>query len=72
MSKAAYEIRVLGEIPPGVLDDFDRVTVSIDPIETAVRADLVDEAELQGILDAIRRCDLVLVEVRREQDFDTP
>jgi hypothetical protein len=70
MSKAAYEIRVLGEIPPGVLDDFDRVTVSIDPIETAVRADLADEAELQGILDAIRRCGLVLVEVRREQDFD--
>jgi hypothetical protein len=70
MSKAAYEIRVLGEIPPRVLDDFDRVTVSVDPIETALRAELADEAELQGILDAIRRCGLVLVEVRREQEFD--
>ncbi len=55
MSKAAYEIRVLGEIPPQVLEDFDRVTVAVDPMETAVHAELVDEAELQGILDAIRR-----------------
>ena len=70
MSKAVYEIRVLGEIPPRVLDDFDRVTVSVDPLETAVRAELVDEAELQGILDAIRRNGLVLVEVRREQDYE--
>ena len=70
MSKAVYEIRVLGEIPPHVLDDFDRVTVSVDPLETAVRAELVDEAELQGILDAIRRCGLVLVDVRREQDYE--
>ena len=69
MPKAAYEIRVLGEIPPGVFDDFERVTVAIDPIETALRAELVDEAELQGILDAIRRNGLVLVEVRREPEI---
>ena len=70
MSKAVYEIRVLGEMPPRVLDDFDRVTVAVDPLETAVRAELVDEAELQGILDAIRRSGLVLIDVRREQDFE--
>ena len=70
MSKAAYEIRVLGEIPPQVLDDFDRVTVAVDPMETAVHAELVDEAELQGILDAIRRSGLVLVDVRRVHDFE--
>jgi hypothetical protein len=70
MSKAAYEIRVLGEIPPQVLEDFDRVTISVDPMETALRAELIDEAELQGILDAIRRAGLVLVEVRREHGFD--
>jgi hypothetical protein len=70
MTKAAYEIRVLGEIPRRVFDDFERVTVSIDPLETALRAELIDEAELQGILDAIRRAGLVLVEVRREQQPD--
>jgi len=68
MSKAAYEIRVLGEIPPTVFDDFDRVTVAVDPIETALRVELADEAELQGILDAIRRNGLVLVDVRREHE----
>ena len=70
MTKAAYEIRVLGEIPPRVLDDFDRVTVSVDPMETTVHVELVDEAELQGILDAIRRAGLVLVDVRREHPFE--
>ena len=70
MSKAAYEIRVLGEIPPKVFDDFDRVTVAVDPMETALHAELVDEAELQGILDAIRRSGLVLVDVRRVHDFE--
>lgn len=71
MSKAAYEIRVVGEIPPAVLDDFERMTVSLDPIETVLRVDRADEAELQGILEAIRRSGLVLVDVRREQqDID--
>jgi hypothetical protein len=71
MPKAAYEIRVLGEIPPRVLDDYERVTSSIDPLETTLRAESVDEAELQGILDAIRRCELVLMDVRRVlEDID--
>jgi hypothetical protein len=70
MPRAAYEIRVLGEIPPRVLDDYERVTSSVDPLETTLRAESVDEAELQGILEAIRRCDLVLVDVRRLEEFD--
>jgi hypothetical protein len=70
MSKAAYEIRVLGEVPPKVFDDFDRVTVAVDPMETALHTEMVDEAELQGILDAIRRSGLVLVDVRRVHDFE--
>lgn len=67
MSKAAYEIRVAGEIPPGVLDDFREVSLSVDPSETALRVDQADEAELQGILDTIRRHGLELIAVRREQ-----
>jgi hypothetical protein len=54
-----------------VLDDYERVTSSVDPLETTLRAESVDEAELQGILEAIRRCALVLVDVRRVlEDFD--
>jgi hypothetical protein len=70
MAQAAYEIRVLGEIPPQVFDDFDHVTVAVDPMETTLRAELVDDAGLQGILDAIRRAGLVLVDVRRVHDFE--
>ena len=40
-------------------------------METVVLAEMVDEAELQGILDAIRRSGLVLVDVRREQEYET-
>ena len=69
MSKAAYEIRVLGAIPPQLLDDFERVTVSVQPMETVLFAELIDEAELQGILEVIRRAGLVLVEVRRGEQF---
>jgi hypothetical protein len=70
MSRFAYEIRVLGEVPSEVLADFDNVTTSVDPIGTTMRAELADEAELHGILDALRRAGLVLVDVRREQVYE--
>jgi hypothetical protein len=70
MPRSAYEIRVLGVVPEEVLLDFERVSVSIDPVGTTMRAELADEAELHGILDALRREGLVLVDVRREQVFE--
>ncbi|HCB04382.1 MAG TPA: hypothetical protein PLZ93_18130 [Nocardioides sp.] len=66
MAKAAYEIRLLGEVPPGLLDDFDGVVVSVEPPRTTVRVDVADEAALQGILDAIFRSGVVMEELRRE------
>jgi hypothetical protein len=71
MSRAVYEIRVAGEVPRGLLDDFERITITTDPVGTSMTADLADEAELHGILDALRRSGLVLVDVRREQIFET-
>ncbi|MDZ5662192.1 hypothetical protein HN031_15585 [Nocardioides sp. zg-1308] len=70
MSRSAYEIRVLGEVPPDLVDDFARISVSVDPVGTTMRAELADEAELHGILEALRREGLVLVDVRREQVYD--
>jgi len=67
MSRVAYEIRVVGEVPPRLLEDFDTITVSADPAGATVRADLADQAELHGLLDALRRDGLVLVDVRRDQ-----
>jgi hypothetical protein len=69
MSRAAYEIRVTGDLPPRLSEDFERVTVSADGSGATLYADLIDQAELHGLLDALRRDGLALVEVRREQGF---
>jgi hypothetical protein len=66
MSRVAYRIRVVGDVPPRFFEDFSRVTVADDEAGTTLHADLADMAELHGLLDALRRDGLVLVEVRRE------
>jgi hypothetical protein len=71
MSRVAYQIRVAGSLPDRFFEDFSRLTVSVDPVGTTLRADLTDQAELNGLLDALRRDGLVLLEVRREQVFDS-
>lgn len=69
MSKAAYEIRAAGEVPQRAVEDFEGVTVSIEPAGSTIRAELADEAELHGVLDALRREGFILLEVRRESDY---
>ena len=71
MTRVAYQIRVAGAVPDRFFDDFSRVTVAVDPVGTTLRADLADQAELNGLLAALRRDGLVLLEVRREQVFDS-
>ena len=66
MSRVAYRIRVSGAVPPRFFEDFSRVTVADDDAGTTLHADLADMAELHGLLEALRRDGLVLVEVRRE------
>ena len=66
MSRVAYRIRVAGAVPSRFFDDFSRVSVADDEAGTTLRADLTDQAELHGLLAALRRDGLVLVEVRRE------
>jgi len=72
MSRAAYEIQAVGAVPPRVLEDFPGVTVSLDVARTIIHVDLTDEAELHGVLDALRRGGFTLVDVRRETPFDDP
>lgn len=69
MSRAAYEIRAIGEVPAHLLEDFEGVTVTIDVAGSTIRADLADEAELHGVLDALRREGYLLIEVRRDDEF---
>ena len=70
MSSAAYEIRTAGEVSQDTLEDFEGVTVSTDPLGTTIHAMLADEAELHGLLDALSRAGVVLVDVRRERFSD--
>ena len=70
MSRVAYQIRVAGAVPDRFFEDFSRVTAAVDPVGTTLHADLTDQAELNGLLAALRRDGLVLLEVRREQELD--
>lgn len=70
MSRVVYQIRVAGTLPERFFEDFPEVVIAVDPVGTTLQADLADQAELNGLLDALRRDGLVLLEVRREQMFD--
>lgn len=70
MSRAAYEIRAVGEIPSRVLEDFEGVTVSVDVASSTIRVDLADEAELHGVLAVLHREGFTLVDVRKEPSDD--
>ena len=45
-----YEIRVAGVLPSEVLRDLDRLTASVEPVETVVHGPLRDQAALHGLL----------------------
>lgn len=70
MSRSAYEIRAVGEVPPDLLDDFEGATVSKDPGGSTIHVVLGDEAELHGLLAALSREGYALVDVRREPPVD--
>ena len=65
MSSSYYEIRIAGVLPAEALLDFDRLTVSVEPIETVVHGPLRDQAALQGLLARLEACGIQLREVRR-------
>ena len=66
MSRAAYEIRAVGDMPPHLLDDFEGVSVSVDPAGSTIHVVLRDEAELHGLLDAMSRGGFELVDIRKD------
>ena len=69
MSRAAYEIRAVGEVPPELIDDFDGMTVSVNPAGSTIHVVLADEAELHGLLEAPARGGFLIVDVHREPDI---
>jgi len=65
-----YEIRVTGVLPPEALLDFDRLTASVEPIETVVHGALQDQAALNGLLARLEAFGVEVIEVRRLHEKD--
>ena len=58
MSRSAYEIRAVGDVPAELLDDFEGATVSIDPggftIHVVLGDDTMPTSFLDGVLGSVR------------------
>jgi len=67
-----YEIRVVGVIPSEALLDFERLTASIEPIETVLHGPLRDQAALHGLLARLETFGVQVMEVRRLRLRDPP
>jgi hypothetical protein len=65
-----YEIRVAGVLPPEALLDFDRLTASVEPVETLVHGPIQDQAALHGLLARLEAVGVQVIEVRRLHERD--
>ena len=72
MSPSYYEIRVTGILPPEILLDFERLSASVEPVETVVHGPLCDQAALYGLLARLQTFGVQVVEVRRVHDPPPP
>jgi hypothetical protein len=63
-----YEIRVVGVLPPEALIDFERLTASVEPVETVLHGPLRDQAALNGLLARLQTFGVQVLEVRRLHD----
>ena len=60
-----YEIRVSGVLPPEALLDFDRLTASVEPVETVLHGPIRDQAALNGLLARLEAFGVQILEIRR-------
>jgi hypothetical protein len=72
VSSFYYEIRVAGVLPPEALLDFDRLTASVEPVETVVHGPIRDQAALQSLLARLEACGIQVLEIRRLRTADAP
>jgi len=68
VSSSYYEIRVAGVLPSEVLLDFDRLTASVEPVETVVHGPLRDQAALNGLLARLETLGVEIREIRRRYE----
>ena len=72
MPSLYYEIRVAGVLPPEALLDFERLSASVEPVETVLHGPLADQAALYGLLARLETFGVQVLEVRRLHDQDPP
>lgn len=60
-----YEIRVSGVLPPETLLDFERLTASVEPVETVVHGQIRDQAALHTLLARLEAYGVEILEIRR-------
>ncbi len=65
MPSSYYEIRVSGVLPPEALLDFDRLTASVEPVETVLHGPIRDQAALNGLLARLEAFGVQVLEIRR-------
>jgi hypothetical protein len=65
VSSSYYEIRVSGVLPPEALLDFDRLTASVEPVETVLHGQIRDQAALGGLLARLEAFGVEVLEIRR-------
>ena len=65
MTPSYYEIRIVGVLPPEALLDFERLTASVEPVETVLHGTLPDAAAVHGLLARLEEFGVEVVEMRR-------
>ena len=68
MTPSYYEIRIVGVLPPEALLDFERLTASVEPVETVLHGPLADAAAVHGLLARLEEFGVEVVEMRRLHD----
>jgi hypothetical protein len=72
---ARYEIHIRGRVGPELAEVFEGLNAEVQPVETVLHGEIVDQAALHGVLDRVRALGLELTEVRRlpeESKVETP
>jgi len=65
VSETSYQIRVRGRVTAVLLDSFQGMESTVEPVETVLHGPVRDQAELHGLIDRIQALGLELIEVRR-------
>lgn len=65
MSPVYYEIRVTGTVPAEALLDFERLSVTVEPVESVLHGPITDQGALNGLLARLEMFGVEVVEVRR-------